>query len=453
MESGDATVLRPARPLHVSSLQECCVNTLTKYRQYLGDVGFMDAESLRSVLWHCNPTQLAHIEDETLVGSDRNLEWYTWHLWKRLLEADFGDGGLQAPELESEKPVDYVPPRGISDDPADYRTLYLHRKEELEAKTAAAKERIAAAVQQVQEAKESRKAKMIDKLATSKRARSSSGASRVQTSSVMSAYMHKPRADSRSSVMSKPGAQLKLLSELGLVKKAPPRSTTTVRIIKPSPVPSAAVGHSSSLAGAQLLSKATGGNLGKTSVGNNRGMHIAAQTPQVAARAAAVAAVAAARTTPTSSPSGTSAAGLARSSHLGSSGSKGRPLPLASQGEPKGSTKRLADGPFEPEDPPPSKRSAAKAPGLSGGGGSPDGGGEAGPPRADPRIMFPRQAPPAHTPGQSKFAVPTVRPVTASASPGSPVQQQQPRRAGAGAPGARTGGANKALTIRPADDL
>ncbi|GIL53575.1 hypothetical protein Vafri_9187 [Volvox africanus] len=445
MESGEATVPRPARPVHVSSLQECCVNTLTKYRQYLGDVGFMDAESLRSVLWHCSPTQLSHIEDETLVGSNRNLEWYTWHLWKRLLEADFGDGGLQAPDLESEKPVDYVPPRGISDDPADYRTLYLHRKEELEAKTAAAKERIAAAVQQVQEAKESRKAKMIDKLVPSKRARSSSsGPSRAQPASVMSAYMHKPRADSRSSLMSKPGAQLKLLSELGLVKKAPPRSTTVVRVIKPSPVPSAAVGHSSSLAGAQLLSKATGGHLGKTSVGNNRGMHIAAQTPKVAARAAAVAAVAAARTTPTSSPNCTTpGAGDGRSYHMGTSSSA------------KGSTKRLADEPLE-ADPPPSKRSAgATVPGLSGKGGSPNGKGEAGPPRPDPRVMFPRQTPPAHTPGQSKFAVPTVRPVTTSTSPGSSPgqkQQQQPRRPGAGNPNVKLGGA-KALAIRPSDDL
>ncbi|GLI67111.1 hypothetical protein VaNZ11_011319 [Volvox africanus] len=444
MESGEATHPRLARPVHISSLQECCVNTLTKYRQYLGDVGFVDAESLRSVLWHCSPTQLSHIEDETLVGSNRNLEWYTWHLWKRLLEADFGDGGLQAPDLESEKPVDYVPPRGISGNPADYRTLYLHRKEELEAKTAAAKERIAAAVQQVQEAKESRKAKMIDKLAPSKRARSSSGPSRVQPSSVMSAYMHKPRADSRSSMMSKPGAQLKLLSELGLVKKAQPRSTTVVRVIKPSPVPSAAVGHSSSLAGAQLLSKSTGGHLGKTSVGNNRVMHIAAQTPKIAARAAAVAAVEAARTTPTSSPNCTTpAAGAGRSSHMGTSGST------------KSSTKRLADEPVT-ADPPPSKRSSGvMAPGLSGRGGSLNGKGEAGPPRPDPRVMFPRQAPPAHTPGQSKFAVPTVRPVTTSVSPGSsPGQQQQqhPRRPGAGTPSVRTGGA-KALAIRPSDDL
>ncbi|EFJ52961.1 hypothetical protein VOLCADRAFT_86485 [Volvox carteri f. nagariensis] len=391
----------------------------------------MDAESLRSIVWHCSPEQLAHIEDETLVGSDRNLEWYTWHLWKRLLKADFGDGGLQAPELESEQPVDYVHPRGIADEPGDYRTLYMHRKAEMEERTAAAKERIAAAQQQVQDAKESRKAKMIDKLVPTKR-RCSGSSSRGQTSSLTSAYLHKPRADSRSSVMGKPGGQLKLLSELGLVKKAPPRSTTTVRVIKPSPVPSAAMGHSSSLAGAQLLSKATGGQLGKTSVGSGRSLHVTPQQPQVAARAAAVAAAAAVRATPSASNPGD---GI--SPRSGSTSSVGRPSPPA----PHSGSKRLADG-VPAAQPPPSKMAAIAA-GSSCSLGSKGG---PGPSKPDPRVMFPRQVPPTSASGQSKFAVPTARPTTTSGLLPGAARQRPPV---AGDLSVQQG----ALGARPSDDL
>ncbi|GLC46620.1 hypothetical protein PLESTB_001223800 [Pleodorina starrii] len=433
MEAADDADFQPrpsvaTKPVHVPSLRECCVKTLQKYRQYLGDVGFMDVESLRAIAWHCSPEQLACIEDETLVGSDRNLEWYTWHLWKRHLKADLGDGGQQVQDLESEKPVDYEPPRGIDDEPGDYRGLYFYRKAEMEERSAAARERIAAANQQVMEAKESRKAKMIDKLAPAKRARCSTGGSRGahQSASLSSAYLHKPRADSRSSLMSKPGAQLKLLSELGLVKKAQPRSTTTTttRIVKPAPVPSAAMGRSSSLAGAALLNKATGGQLGRTGVGigsgSGRGLHVPAQQPQVAARAAAVAAAAASRiSAPAPAGSVSSGAGSSVSS------------------PPPGRGKRPADGP--PGAAPPTKL------------GQGSGAGGAASSRPDPRVMFPRQAPPTSAPGQSKFAVPTVRPVTASVSTAGsgtpPPHQRSAGSAGAGRLGA------SAAAPRPFDDL
>ncbi|GFR51003.1 hypothetical protein Agub_g13329, partial [Astrephomene gubernaculifera] len=304
MEDDEAAEVRPApRPVQIPTLRDVCVNTLIRYRQYLGDVGFMDSESLRAVAWHCSTEQLARIEDETLEGSDRNLEWYTWHLWKRLLETELGGRGAEVPPLESPEPPDYTAPRGIEAQPGDYRLLYSQRKAEMEERAAAARERIAAAYQQAQEQKDARKAKMIDKLAPTKRHRTGASASSSAAGRLpgQSAYLHKPRPDSRSSIMGKPGAQLKLLKDLGLVKPGGgggSGTTSTVRIVRPaSAVPSAATGHSSSLAGAQLLARATAGQLGRTHVGasGRLGLHQEAQPPLLAARSAAVAAAAAAR--------------------------------------------------------------------------------------------------------------------------------------------------------------
>ena len=83
---------REPAPVAVPSLRDLAINTLAKYRSYLGrvwgrscrtggllragwckavnaraagDVGYVDPDSLRAVLRHCNAKQLACIEDET----------------------------------------------------------------------------------------------------------------------------------------------------------------------------------------------------------------------------------------------------------------------------------------------------------------------------------------------------------------------------------------------------
>ncbi|KXZ44861.1 hypothetical protein GPECTOR_61g814 [Gonium pectorale] len=371
-------------------------------------------------------------------GSGRNLEWYTWHLWKRLLTTELGLAGQQAPQLESAMPVDYTPPRGISDEPADYRALYIRRKAEVEKRSAAARERIAAANQLAQELKDSHKAKMIDKLAPSKRGRGS-GTSGFASSGAGagSAYLHKPRPDSRSSLLSKPGAQLKLLKDLGLVKPpAASKPATTVRTIRPAPVSAAATGHSSNLAGAHLLSRATGGQLGKPAggaAGSGRQQGALADavpsSQASSARAAAVAAAAAARSAATQAGTKRSASGAAHSP------------PPSKVGRTQGGTSHGSQGGGD------SRGGAASGMGL---------GSEAagGPPRPDPRVMFPRQAPPQSSPGQSKFSMPTARPMsTCQSFQGAGAQERQRAAAAAERAAARQAAAAGGRGLRPAEDL
>ncbi|KAG2447719.1 hypothetical protein HYH02_007179 [Chlamydomonas schloesseri] len=467
---------RPQRnQVIVPTLKEITINVLGRYKHCLGDIGWVDPESLRALLWHCNAEQLALVEDETRTGSDRELEWYTWHLWRRLMEADLGSTAkLESPPLESEPPPDYTHPRGVTGDPGDYRTLYARRKAEMEERAAAAKERIAAAYQIANQDRESRKAKMIDKLAPAKRTRTLApahgpGARGSSAGGAHSAFLHKPRADSRSSVMGKPGAQAKLLKELGLVRPAP-RPATSVRVIRtpaaPPPVSSAATGRSSSLAGAALLSRATGGALGQVGKAAGSGgaggskESTAQQPPQVAARQAAVAAAraaAAASSAPTSSASPAS----------GITGFRSNPHPLSGSPSPAAGSKRSA--PDAAGSQPAGKLSRpgpASGPGAGAASGSP------GVAKPDPRVMFPRQAPPSSSPGQSKFAVPTARNTQASTGPPTIPPPKpaaagfrvgdgpKPARVAAVAGGGRAGGGGGGARcsagaggLRPSDDL
>ncbi|PNH10258.1 hypothetical protein TSOC_003063 [Tetrabaena socialis] len=405
------------RPRPVPTLKEASVNALIKYRQFLGDVGFIDEESLRAICWHCNPEQLRTVEDDTLSGSGRQLEWYTWHLWKRLLASELGATNLKLPALRSPQPVDYTPPRTALDaQPGDYRALFAQRKAELDERAAVARERLAVSYQQAQEEKDSRKAKMIDKLQPSKRPRASGGAVRGQGAPPASAFMHKPHAHSRSTLLAKPGAQLKMLKDLGLVKPGGggARPAVVVRDTRPAPVSAAAVGHSSSLAGAQMLARTTGGLLGRAGgAGGSRGdggaapLHREAQPPLAAARAAAVAAVAASRAASAAgggggSSSASAAAAAPSTSSLRGGANGGRPphghSPAASVG---GGKRPTTSSEAEALEPPRKQARTTDQP--------------------DPRVLFPRKNPP---PGGSKFAVPTVRPSPALAAATVPQRPQ-----------------------------
>ncbi|KAG2492350.1 hypothetical protein HYH03_009298 [Edaphochlamys debaryana] len=411
----------------------------------------MDPDSLRSILWHCNAEQLASIEDSTLEGSDRNLEWYTWHLWKRLVATELGMGSLEAEELQSEEPPDYSPPKGIEAAPGDYRALYQERKAELAERAAAAKERTAAAYQIAQAERESRTAKMIDKLAPAKRLRApvrrlggGSGGSRGGPPSASAALL-----------ASRPLGQVKLLKEIGLVPKRPaaPHAPIVTRTVsRPAGgVSSAATGHSSSLAGAALLQRTTGGVLGKigappSAASRGGALHKEPELPKAAARAAAVAAAAAARATGSSGSAGSGASGSAgamgfRSGSIGlglrpthSPASPASPASVASLA----GAKRAAPGAAaaaahaakfarssvpEPAPAPPPAPSRPSGP--------------------DPRVMYPRKPPPSASPGAGgagKFAVPSARPaqrmgtVPVGGSPLTPA-------AGAGGGGAKQPGA------------
>ncbi|KAG2430244.1 hypothetical protein HXX76_010342 [Chlamydomonas incerta] len=328
----------------------------------------------------------------------------------------------------------------------------------MEERAAAAKERIAAAYQIANQDRESRKAKMIDKLVPAKRTRApapvhSSGARGAGAGGSASAFLHKPRADSRSSIMSKPGAQAKLLKELGLVRPAP-RPATSVRVIRTPaqapPVSSAATGRSSSLAGAALLCRATGGQLGQigrpaggTGTSSSGKESVPQPPPQVAARQAAVAAARAAAASSASPASGMT--GFRSNTHQLSSspspaaGSK-RPAPDAAGGQPAGKLARPGSGP--------GSGVASGSPGVV---------------KPDPRVMFPRQAP-SSSPGQSKFAVPTARNTQASTGPPTipPPKPSagglrggdgaKPPRVAAVAGGGRAGG-GAGGGLQPMDDL
>lgn len=51
------TVANPP-PMSGTTFVACCLAAT-------GDIGWVDPESLRALLWHCNAEQLAMVEDET----------------------------------------------------------------------------------------------------------------------------------------------------------------------------------------------------------------------------------------------------------------------------------------------------------------------------------------------------------------------------------------------------
>uniref|UniRef100_A0A383WP21 Uncharacterized protein n=1 Tax=Tetradesmus obliquus TaxID=3088 RepID=A0A383WP21_TETOB len=126
-------------------LTEICIRALTRYKRFLGDVGFVEAAHLSRVLAHCTRAELESIEDCTWEGSQRDLTWCTWHLWHRLYKDNYGQPDPeQLLPLPGEPPLDYAPPPGLDCTPADYRGMLQQREADIAARRAAAADRLRA---------------------------------------------------------------------------------------------------------------------------------------------------------------------------------------------------------------------------------------------------------------------------------------------------------------------
>eukprot|EP00798_Chlamydomonas_sp_ICE-L_P011837 gene11837-14941_t len=131
-EHGPGVSIRRTCP----SLRELSLHTLISVRGHLRDIGFIDPDSVRDILSHCNKQQLKVVEDCTLAGSGRDLSWYTWHMWHRHYTEMFGftsAANANLPPLPGQRPCDYVSPK--------LDALAGHWRQSLENKIQADKER------------------------------------------------------------------------------------------------------------------------------------------------------------------------------------------------------------------------------------------------------------------------------------------------------------------------
>ncbi len=95
------------------SLRKECIVVLIRHRQFLGDLGDIDGASVREILSHCSCDELAYIEDCTREGvSERDLCWYSWHLWAKHYREKLGSppADLEILPLPGEPPGDYTEP-------------------------------------------------------------------------------------------------------------------------------------------------------------------------------------------------------------------------------------------------------------------------------------------------------------------------------------------------------
>lgn len=110
----------------VPTLQRLAVATLIRFRDALGDIGYVPVELLQDVLAACSPQQLAAIEDETLAGTGRTLKPWTWPLWREHWQKQFASSfGTPAPgALPPLPPAAEVAQGEPGVRPADYRCAF-----------------------------------------------------------------------------------------------------------------------------------------------------------------------------------------------------------------------------------------------------------------------------------------------------------------------------------------
>lgn len=135
------------RDAHMQSLHAVCVRVLRAHAHCLYDVGWLEPESVREILNACSPQDLRTVEDGTWCvllapapigspnnsiasclptpphahayreGSQRQLSWYTWHLWYRHFVALYGPARAAAASLlplPGLQPLDYTAPKGCT---------------------------------------------------------------------------------------------------------------------------------------------------------------------------------------------------------------------------------------------------------------------------------------------------------------------------------------------------
>lgn len=146
------------RTREVPSLKQQCVNVLIAFRRFIGDVGYVEPESLRSILSHCSLEELKHVEDETMAGSERDLKWYTWHIWQKLYLLEFPRPSEIIPLKNP--PRDYVAPAGVSD-LGNWRLMYYRAQKAKEDKLKQIADKLRQSYANEQNGKNSRKVETV----------------------------------------------------------------------------------------------------------------------------------------------------------------------------------------------------------------------------------------------------------------------------------------------------
>ncbi|KAK9816915.1 hypothetical protein WJX72_007051 [[Myrmecia] bisecta] len=150
------------RRLGVVSLERTCLDVLTKYKAFLGDLGDVPVSLLEPVLAQCNAQELAQIEDDTCERG-RDIGWDLWHLWYQLYVKDFGSAGAPAaPPLQPiSTPADYGHPE-LGVHPGDWRAVYEAKLEEIAIRREQLGQRLRSMWQAEGEAKQRRSVQVIE---------------------------------------------------------------------------------------------------------------------------------------------------------------------------------------------------------------------------------------------------------------------------------------------------